>query len=557
MTVELLRLASLTTDIVDGLAWSAISDQCQTFDFWFCIGATRVAARLAVGKHFPSEMPTIHLLDASLNQLAHVGRSGDLCYTDIEGLSASLRDPTVVVVRVLHDAHRVLAASLAATNQEDVLDELASYWDLRCKAPAVHVAVEAGDRVKTLEVWTKGRDIIVMTDRAHGRCRFGQHTPLARARSVGLYLPIPGHGFDRSFINALADGQVPIKALASRLDAQCRTMLAAKLKRNRRFEYIVFGVAVREGERAVIGAALAPVRGREFLFTSTTAPGSEGWTPLALTRIDRGALLPRGGVRGGGTNAHVMVIGCGALGGHVATAIARIGLRRLTLVDPENLAVENIYRHALGFADVGRSKAEALADLLNAAIPHLKVDAQKQRGEQLPDVLFDKIDLVLVTVGTPTVHRVLNARLHRHRCRVVFGWLEPLGIGGHALLTGAAEGGCLECLFLEPDGRERLTAWSDFAAPGQSFALRHAGCTGSFTPFADLDARRTANLVVELGLEALAMREGPGRLRSWQGPTGNFIEAGYELSEYRKRGQQIDEFRQTRCPVCGGWPCRV
>lgn len=249
-----------------------------------------------------------------------------------------------------------------------------------------------------------------------------------------------------------------------------------------------------------------------------------------------------------------MVIGCGALGGHVATAIARIGLRRLTLVDPEELAVENIYRHVLGYADVGKSKAKALAGVLNTAIPHLQVDAYERRGEQLHQEVFDRVDLVLITVGTPAIHRVLNERLRGHRCRVVFGWLEPLGIGGHALLTGAGESGCLECLFLEPDGRERLTAWSDFAAPNQSFARRHGGCTGAFTPFADLDARRTANLVVELGLEALAIRTGPGRLRSWQGPTDDFSAAGYVLSEYRKSDQQISDFRQTRCPVCAGWP---
>lgn len=51
---------------------------------------------------------------------------------------------------------------------------------------------------------------------------------------------------------------------------------------------------------------------------------------------------------------------------------------------------------------------------------------------------------------------------------------------------------------------------------------------------------------------ALAKRDAPGRLRSWLGATEAFTEAGFSLSN-RPRREIIDEFRQTRCPVCAGW----
>lgn len=137
----------------------------------------------------------------------------------------------------------------------------------------------------------------------------------------------------------------------------------------------------------------------------------------------------------------------------------------------------------------------------------------------------------------------------------MFGWLEALGVGGHALLLGAGAKGCLECLFLEADGSERLTAWSDFAASGQDFSRQHAGCGGTFTPFADRDARRTAGIVAELAAKALDNQRGPGELRSWLGASGPFTTAGFSLSKYARCSQhERDEiaqaFAQPRCPVC-------
>lgn len=65
----------------------------------------------------------------------------------------------------------------------------------------------------------------------------------------------------------------------------------------------------------------------------------------------------------GGTpnELHVLVVGVGAIGSHVANNLARAGFGRLTLVDDDKLLPHNLSRHILGGTSVGLSKAKALA----------------------------------------------------------------------------------------------------------------------------------------------------------------------------------------------------
>jgi len=70
----------------------------------------------------------------------------------------------------------------------------------------------------------------------------------------------------------------------------------------------------------------------------------------------------------GGTpsEVHVLVVGVGAIGSHVANNLARAGFGRLTLVDDDKLLPHNLSRHILGGSSVGLPKAMALATELSS-----------------------------------------------------------------------------------------------------------------------------------------------------------------------------------------------
>lgn len=71
------------------------------------------------------------------------------------------------------------------------------------------------------------------------------------------------------------------------------------------------------------------------------------------------------------TRLRIAVIGCGRTGSVVAVTLARLGIPRLTLIDPDLIEPHNLGEmDAVTDADLGRPKAEALADHLRALMPH-------------------------------------------------------------------------------------------------------------------------------------------------------------------------------------------
>src|SRR5438270_1019183 len=67
--------------------------------------------------------------------------------------------------------------------------------------------------------------------------------------------------------------------------------------------------------------------------------------------------------------ATIVLVGCGGTGGFVAESLCRLLIGReaaLYLVDPDRVETVNVARQSFDLGDVGRFKAEALADRLSA-----------------------------------------------------------------------------------------------------------------------------------------------------------------------------------------------
>ncbi len=74
-------------------------------------------------------------------------------------------------------------------------------------------------------------------------------------------------------------------------------------------------------------------------------------------------------------HAHVVVVGIGGVGSWCAEALARSGLRRLTLIDMDHIAESNVNRqiHALT-STLGQAKIEAMRDRIAQIHPGCQVD---------------------------------------------------------------------------------------------------------------------------------------------------------------------------------------
>ncbi|HEX9731061.1 MAG TPA: ThiF family adenylyltransferase [Thermoanaerobaculia bacterium] len=331
-------------------------------------------------------------------------------------------------------------------------------------------------------------------------------------------------------------------------------------KRARRSEYVVIRLPRPSGGDNLFGIRFEGVGDKHPLLPGGSA---EQMVPIAMKRRDRKFLLPRSGADLDLAGKRVLVAGCGSIGGHLAFMMARAGILNQTLVDHDKLSSENTFRHVLGRRYWDHFKVEALKEEIEGQFPFARIAALPSKLEDVfavGDLSWGDFDLVLLALGNPTIELAINEYLEGMRTRpaAVFAWLEPLGLGGHALLTGLIPGsGCYECLYTSPtESDNSLVNRASFAAPGQSFSRALSGCGSSHIPYGASAAVQTATIALRLAVDTLVGRETVNALISWKGDERMFVDSGfrtaarYGMSQDSLLSQQYS-FKSHRCRICG------
>ncbi|MCU0698081.1 MAG: HesA/MoeB/ThiF family protein [Myxococcaceae bacterium] len=147
--------------------------------------------------------------------------------------------------------------------------------------------------------------------------------------------------------------------------------------------------------------------------------------------------------------ASVAIVGLGGLGCPASLALARLGVRALTLVDPDVVDVTNLHRQPWHHpADVGRPKVESAAEKLRRQFPDLRVEARQARVTAgSVEALFRAHDVVLdATDGVGTKFLLSDAGVITGTPVVYAGVLRFEGLA----MRLEPRGPCLRCLFETP-----------------------------------------------------------------------------------------------------------
>lgn len=526
-------------------------------DIGIDVAGRALRLRVALAPTFPRALPDIYLLDHDAEGfLAHVhAETGWVCYLSSEGISISRRDPGAVISFAIMSAVGVLDDAIAGRSRRDIADEIAAYWrQYADKSPAV-CFVAPGDAVKTIEYTVEHERVQYVADTMRQVGAFFPAAPLAPVRT-GVYVPLAASVRDDELDPRAFATMERLRDLLDRhVSIDQRHELERLLERSRTPRLFLLGVPRTDGSRALVAVRCASPRRGQRLLEHASARANR---LVAIERCDAEYVRERGGAQPHLQRAHVVLLGCGSVGGHLALALSFSGVGRITLIDPEVMSVDNTFRHVLGRAAHGHHKATALAEEIKKRLPEVTVDALAIDAATAIDrglLARSDLDLVVVAIGNPSESRHLNEVLRASAIPAVFTWLEPMGIGGHALAMVPGAPGCYECLFADNDGSERLAARTDFAAAGQKFSRDLAGCATTFTPYADLDARRTAELAAHLAVELLSKSETASALVCWRGDARAFESAGFAMSP---RWELSDEalrairhsFASTGCPLC-------
>lgn len=146
--------------------------------------------------------------------------------------------------------------------------------------------------------------------------------------------------------------------------------------------------------------------------------------------------------------SHVLVLGCGGLGGYVIEYLARLGVGQITCVDGDSFTESNLNRQILSsVGNLGKNKAEEAAKRAAAINPEISVISipeyitAENAGQIVAgiDVVIDALDNV-------------EARL------ITEDAAEKAGI---PMIHGAIEGWDAQCMIVSPGSRMLHELYSD------------------------------------------------------------------------------------------------
>lgn len=299
-----------------------------------------------------------------------------------------------------------------------------------------------------------------------------------------------------------------------------------------------------------LAAALSP-GGRRALYTT---PVVEDIPTKLFARAD--ARLENATVL---RSARVAVIGLGSLGGAVALALAKAGVGRFVLFDPDVVEPENVARHVGGVLTIGIPKVEAVAAAINQVNPDAEVTRiptalsldpagwHSDAMSALRTVLVDPVGVVVCVTATADAESVVNAVCVDAGTPAVFGTVLGNAEHGRVFRVIPGQTACYQCVLLaqagDPARFPRFSA-GDTGAP----AYAQPGIPGL-----GLDVDEVAILISRMTLQTIATRIDGGigyppahsDHLLWSAVGGWAVDGPLQT-----RAERIP--RHPDCPVCGG-----
>ena len=240
---------------------------------------------------------------------------------------------------------------------------------------------------------------------------------------------------------------------------------------------------------------------------------------------------------------HIVLVGCGSVGGFLSQALARMGAGfegTLTLVDPENFEPANLGRHMLGGESVGVAKATACATRIVQDVPNVNCVGRKAAVQAL-ELTLHRADFIVDATGEQGISEYLNALAQTARSeglpwpQMLHAWIVGQGSAVQSLISTDPDFGCYRCL--QPDHEK----------PPRHLVLRPeaprevlGGCgEATFVPYGPSAPLAAAGLAAR-HLADLAMGVGRPTMRTWRlDPSMTFYVKPTNLT------------KSNTCPACG------
>lgn len=553
------------------------------------LAGREITLQVGLPSRFPYVLPFVFLKERNIFAflVPHLEEDGYICYLSSEGLLLNTNKPDDIINEALELALHVLEESLSGRNRNDLYNEFEAFWrrirvgETKRVASLVQPTTKTG--YKKFYVWSLSKeskaypDLLfseTLEDGKHYAKQVFSTELLEENVHNGYFLMLRPRTFIdldklRHKFNPKAIRQILKENLTSSVSRRFFKYIKYKTVSADQMEYLLLGVPQPDGNISLIGVEYMGFRPQPNKGTSRLKhPLNESLdynvtlTALTVERHYQEHLVLRTGGQRELIDKRIAVLGVGAVGSRIAGELIHAGVRELTLIDNDTISPDNLYRHEVGTIYLYYNKARAVSNHLKYKYPMTKIDYKDANVYDLltscPDI-FEKYDLIVASMGNPTVEMLLNQRIREleNPPSLIFAWVEPLGIGGHAIATlNNSLKGCYECLHTNPSGPTfEYINRASFAAPRQIFTKTVAGCGTQFTPYGSVDALQTAILATRLAINILTGQEQDNPLLSWKGDATIFIQSGFLLSpRYELTNEELFQsrymYKTNRCPTC-------
>jgi molybdopterin/thiamine biosynthesis adenylyltransferase len=185
----------------------------------------------------------------------------------------------------------------------------------------------------------------------------------------------------------------------------------------------------------------------------------------------------------------VAIIGCGAVGSHIAQSLFDIGIQELLLIDYDTLSFGNINRHLCGADQVGLLKTESVKSKLRRHYPTSHIHVYNDNVLSLLKLnqnSLNSYDIVITAISnTPTELRLNELHLENIiKKPILHLWVEPYLAGGHAIWIDPNNKTSLKMLF--DNGIYKYQILKN----GNLYTKKELGCSTSYVPYGVLELKK-------------------------------------------------------------------
>ena len=471
----------------------------------------------------------------------HLERDGLLCLLPADA-AVDTENPVSVVKELLTEARQLVNDSLEGRNGEDFRSEFLSYWQvaasnhkghsdvislLEPRGPSRRIAVwygaggvVIGEDAGTIETWIRRRQL---------KPEQADTNTLQHGALIWLQEPLAPPQYPSTGSNLLGlarqyapDSMEILRDLAASTPSRFETVLGSTSS----------GVVCFANATCVKPHAQVPRSRATDRFSNGFRPGhvpvhvrADRYLnqKLSLASVRRADHLWVHGRDLDGRQTllrkkRVACLGCGSVGGSVATLLAQAGVGSLLMVDPACVDWANTGRHVLGARSVSKPKAAELAADIESSFPHLNTVESRvaQFGPQASELLDDltSYDLIVSTMGNWSAECFLNEWQQEGGISppVLYGWVESHAAAAHAVLV-SSRSGCFRC-GVDHLGRPKLevTDWSE-----DSLNVQEPSCGALFSPYGPAELGWAHALITTAAIDALTKPATMPLHRVWVG----------------------------------------